>query len=57
MKKLSKLLVLLLALLMVFALAACSGDEDDGEKNDGPTEPQLNQGSADCTHVWADWEE
>lgn len=56
MKKLTKLLVLLLALLMVFAMAACSSDEG-GNENDEPTEPKLNQGNADCAHVWGNWEE
>lgn len=57
MKKLSMLLVLLLALLMVFAMAACNDDSgDDGEKG-GPTEPKLNQGNADCSHIWGDWQE
>ena len=56
MKNLKKLLVFLLAMLMVACFAACS-DDDETEKNDDPTEPTLNMGSADCVHVWAEWEE
>ena len=45
-----KLFLLLLALTMVFCLAACNGEEPED------TEPTLNPGDPDCEHVWADWE-
>ena len=55
MKQYTKWLLLLLALVMAFAMSAC-GNKDDGEKTE-PTDPQLNMGSPDCTHVWGEWEE
>lgn len=55
MKFTPKISVFLLLVLVVMSLAAC------GEQNIGqttlPTEPTLNMGSADCSHVWLDWEQ
>ena len=55
MKQYTKWLLLVLALVMVFTMAAC-GNKDDGEKAE-PTDPPLNMGTPDCTHVWGEWEE
>lgn len=50
METLKKLLVLLLALAFVFCFAACGEDEPE------ETDPTLNQGDANCEHVWSAWE-
>lgn len=49
MEKFKKLLVLLLALTVVFCLAACNKEEPE------ETEPTLNPGDANCDHSWTDW--
>lgn len=50
MKNWKKLLVLLLALVTVFAFAAC------GDKENEETEPTLNPGDENCEHVFTEWE-
>lgn len=50
MKNWKKLLVLLLALVTVFAFAAC------GDKENEETEPTLNPGDKNCEHVFTEWE-
>ena len=55
MKRFTKWLLLMLALVMVFTMAAC-GNKDDGEKEES-TEPTLNMGTPDCTHIWGDWQD
>ena len=50
MKSWKKLLVLLLALVTVFALAACNKEEPE------ETEPTLNPGDKNCEHVFTEWE-
>nr|MCR5683947.1 substrate-binding domain-containing protein [Lachnospiraceae bacterium] len=49
MKKISKVLALVLALVLVFALAACSSSKDSGSKDSGSSKTEQSDKKADDT--------